>query len=498
MILENGNELVSGMTFTSFINVAKFLGLKDFYHSNYTRMYMKHYCEWHRDGDKGLIHIDKAFDEERIPLKNQPKGYLYEVGQVIESATGKFIIKDRYRGESKYSSCEHKNFVYIYKCECLVHKGFEFELYQNRVKQGIGCPLCGKKKIVPGISSLYDEHPEVLKYLVNPEEAKNLTSMTNKKVLCKCPFCGRERMIIVATLAKYGFSCPNCSDHISYPNKFVRNFLNQVGIEYESEKTFGWSDRRIYDEYISKLNMIIENHGIQHYEETSFTDIKYQKSNDEYKKSLALENGIEHYVVLDCRNSEMDFIKNSIMESELPRLLNFKQDDIDWDSCDIAASTNSELIKVCEEYNKNNNITKICEMLHHAPGTVRNYLLVGTKAGICDYEKNNKEKNGFSSLKQTYPIYCITDDIYFASRYECEDYYREQGIEKFSGYHLYRFINREKPYKDKLFKYVSRRDFNKKKDESLLDKSVIVYGDYYDERYLEKLDNINKEELNNG
>ena len=482
MVLQNGNELVRGMTFLTFKSVAEFLGLKDTNHCNLIKLYMKRYCVWHKDN--GIIYIDDVFDEEKISKKGNWKGYIYEIGQIIESKTGKFIIKDQYRKKEKFGNRDVM--INTYKCECLIHNDFQFELFQHRIKQGIGCPLCGHRKVIHGIASLYDEHKELLQYLVNPDDAKNITSMSSKKILCKCLFCGHEKMISVNNLVQHGFSCQFCSDHISYPNKFVRKFLDQLNIEYESEKIFQWSDKKVYDQYIPKLNMIIENHGIQHYEKTSFTDIEYQKSNDEYKMLLARQNGITNYIVIDCRISDMNYIKQSILNSELVTLLNFKKADVDWNTCDIFASTNSELIKVCEEYNKNNNITRVCEILHHSAETVRNYLLVGTKAGLCEYEKNNKEKNGFSLsyMMHSYPIYCITDDIYFATKRDCECYYKSNYISDFNGDSLYSYINKGKPYKNKYFKYISRIDFNNMKDESILNNSIIVYGNYYDARYL--------------
>ena len=45
--------------------------------------------------------------------------------------------------------------------------------------------------------------------------------------------------------------------------------------------------------------------------------LEEEQENDELKKSLAIKNGIKDYLVIDCRESEMEFIKSNILKSQL-------------------------------------------------------------------------------------------------------------------------------------------------------------------------------------
>ena len=47
---------------------------------------------------------------------------------------------------------------------------------------------------------------------------------------------------------------------------------------------------------------------------------------------LALRNGIDEYIIIDCRKSNLNWIKNNILDSSLVNI--FKLDDIDWELCD--------------------------------------------------------------------------------------------------------------------------------------------------------------------
>lgn len=481
--IEN-NPLEVGMTFSTYAEIGRFLGVKDLRHGNVIIASMKHYCKWHKE-ENGIIYIDEVFDEV-IPFRT--KGFRYEIGEIIEVNTGKYIIKNRYIGDDPVHKSRNNAKANIYKCECLID-GFEFELPETRIIFGLGCPICGNRKLIPGIRTLYDQHPEILKYLVNPEEAKEITPSSNKYVLCKCPECGHEKKIMVSNLVQHGFSCPICSDGVSYPNKFVREVLNQLNVDYEPEAGFEWSDGRRYDQYIQELNMIIENHGRQHYEEgferLGGRTLEEEQENDKYKYQLAFNNGIEKYIVLDCRKSDLDWIKKSILNSELVNIYNFKEDDIDWSKCHIIASTNSEIRKICEAYNSNKNITDLSENFKIDKHTISDYLQIGALCGYCEFEKNNNQKNGRALLWQANakPIYCVTDNIYFMTKKDCEEYYKLHG-ENINGKGLYKYINTNLFYKDRKFIYISKYEYNKVYDKN--DKNYLVVGDRFIDRYVKE------------
>ena len=466
------NLLQSGMIFKNSVEASKFLGYKNNTHTNQNLQRLSHYCEYIRN-EKNEIIVTKVFDEP-IPFKTLD--FRYSIGDIVNTKNSTFKILDRFR---KNDSKNHR--TKLYKCQCL-KDNYVFEIRESRItSMNIGCPICGGKKLIQGHTSLYDKYPELLIYLVNEEDAKSVTCGSNKKILCKCPTCSCLKEMSVHNLVNYGFSCPVCSDGISYPNKFMRKFLSQLDIDFISEKSFSWSDGRLYDIFIPSINIIIENHGIQHYSEINgiFNDLEYEKRNDKYKRNLALDNNIEHYIEIDCRKSDKDFIKNSIMNSQLPKLLNFCEKDIDWEECDLFSNT-PFLESICKTWNNNKNITDVCNELNLNCSTVRKYLQIGAKYGLCDYYNNiytsdNRKRSLDYHCK---PIYCEDLNIYFYSSVECHNYFKKDD-ETFNGKCLYQYINNNRPYHNKKFVYISKEKYNNQKEKSLVDDSIVVIGDYY-------------------
>jgi hypothetical protein len=61
-------------------------------------------------------------------------------------------------------------------------------------------------------------------------------------------------------------------------------------------------------------------HGGQHYKSgfnISNRSLNEEQKNDLIKEKLAKKNGILHYIVIDSRRSTVEYIKNSIINSEL-------------------------------------------------------------------------------------------------------------------------------------------------------------------------------------
>jgi predicted Zn-ribbon and HTH transcriptional regulator len=260
----------------------------------------------------------------------------------------------------------------------------------SRTGMNTGCSYCSGKE-VNETNSLWTTHPEIAKFLDDPERGNHISAGSNKKELFRCNQCGNAGLKVVANVVKLGYSCPKCGDGISYPEKFMTSILDQVNIYYEKQKTFKWSNKKIYDFYIPSLNCIIEVHGEQHYEskfdQIGGRSIKEEQENDSYKEKIALNNNISNYIVIDCRKSDLNFIKNNIIESEFSRLC--KLDNINWEKCDIFA-TNSLVKVVSDLWNGGIKSTaEIAKKVNLDKGTVYRYLMKGKKINWCNY--NPKE-----------------------------------------------------------------------------------------------------------
>lgn len=233
-------------------------------------------------------------------------------------------------------------------------------------------------------------HPELVKYLVNKEDAYKYSYGSNKNISMKCPDCGFKKEIAIPTLLKVGFGCNRCSDGVSYPQKFMFNILEQLNLIFLPElnkTTFKWCNGYKYDFYINKINGICEVHGIQHYEENRIwkLSLKEVKENDKLKEQLAKVNKINNYIVIDCRYSQLEWIKDNIMQSELPILLNFKEEDIDWLKAHEAGCSNN-IKMACVLWNNNKNINIIADKLKLNRATIIRYLKKGALLRWCDYD----------------------------------------------------------------------------------------------------------------
>lgn len=431
------------------------------------------YCTWHKNNKN--IFIDNVFSEALL----DKHAFKFEIGQTIESNTGKFIILNRYR--KIYKSYKDKHRYKTYLCKCLIDD-YEFELKETHISQGIGCPKCGGRKPILGHNTIYDLRKDLLKYIVNIEDAKTNSISSEKQILCKCPICDNEKYVRINNLSRSGFSCSYCSDNISYPNKFIRGLLNQLKINYVPEKRFNWSDGRVYDFFLVDYNCIIEAHGLQHYKDVTFTtrNLQEEQENDNYKKKMALDNSIQYYVVLDCRNSNLSFIKNSILSSDLFQILSVDCSKINWLDCDKYA-TRTMIFDICLEWTKNHNITELSNQFDLDPHTIISYLEKGSSFGLCNYSKGNREHmRDITRDVKSKPILCRELDILFYSRRECEKYFISHGDNKFRGQDLYQYINANKAYHGYMFEYIDKLTYNNIKTESLNNNSqYTVYGEYY-------------------
>lgn len=272
----------------------------------------------------------------------------------------------------------------------------------------VGCPYCSGVKVLKGFNDMWTTNPEIAVLLENPEDGYRYTAHSNQTLNWKCPDCNRifekcpNKML--ARLNK----CPYCPSGKSYGEKFLCSLLDQLCVPFEIHKRFEWSDNKEYDFYIPEVNCIVEIHGKQHYTKSDFSyiggrSLLEEMLNDEYKKELAFQNNILNYVTIDARRSTMEWIKNSIINSNLQQLLNFHYKEVNWHECNEYASSN-DVKAICEKYNELKDIDSVLQIFHCSRNTLRDKLKHGAINGWCDYDAlqslaNAHEKNGIRVVK---------------------------------------------------------------------------------------------------
>jgi len=284
------------------------------------------------------------------------------------------------------------------KWQCDKYNNHIWEARPHDILNGNGCPYCSNHKILAGFNDLWTTNPKVANLLVDKNVGYVISEFSHLKYDFECPNCHKIiKNKSVYKVSTCGLQCPNCSDGISYPEKFMSNMLSQLNIEYCHDCSLEWSDIKRYDFYIKSMSIIIECHGEQHYSNKTrwINNVEKQIDNDNYKKNLAMSNGIKHYIELDCRQSSCDYIKKSIVNSELNELFNLSI--IDWEKCDLE-SQNSNVIKVVNLWNNGiKSVSDISNVMKLHRQTITRYLKRMAKLGLCDYD--GKEQMRLSAAK---------------------------------------------------------------------------------------------------
>lgn len=329
-----------------------------------------------------------------VLINKMLRTHIYNVGDRVDNLLIMELLKHK-------SNVDKGDRAYKYKC---LIDGNVGEITEYDLKVGNRCPVCSGNLLMVGYNDFATAFPDMVKYLLYPNDAKLYTKRSNKKIKVKCPDCKHIKEVSVTNLASQGYSCIMCGDGISKPEKIMISLLKQLGITFQpqvSNKKLKWIKGKIrYDFYIPSLNMIIETHGIQHYEESPRgRTLKEEQENDRLKRELAIENGIEHYVELDCRKSDLEFIRYNILNSKLNELFDLTK--IDWLKCEEFALKN--IIKqVCDYWNNKEEweTTKdLAEKLGLNRTVATTYLNKGVKLGWCNYDP--KEENRKSALKSS-------------------------------------------------------------------------------------------------
>lgn len=316
------------------------------------------------------------------------------------------------------------------------HKcGFDFMTrpdFISTVSKGYGCPVCSNNynSIASRLNqkhiNLWQTDPDIAMYLKNKEDGYNITSGSNRFLEWVCPRCGHIQTRSVHTVKANGFICEMCTDGFSKPEKFMRSILIQLGIEFEMQKKFEWSGNKKYDFYFEGI--LCETHGLQHYEHCfryiGARTLEEEIQNDKYKEMIAKENGFndDTYIVIDCRKSEKDWIKRSILNSKLSKIYDLSK--INWDQCEKDCLS-SLILEICNLWNQGYSTTEIKRELHISKKStiVSKYLKICDSLGLCNY--NSKQSRINASVHK---VVCLNNKQVFNSIKDAEKYYNIRNV----------------------------------------------------------------------
>ena len=250
-----------------------------------------------------------------------------------------------------------------------------------------GCPYCGGRKILIGDNDMWTTRPDIAALLQDPEDGYRYTFGSNKSAWFVCPDCKTPSFKKIINVTNHGFGCQHCSDNISYPNKFSRALLDQLPIDkYDYEYQPEWAKPYYYDNHFcyNGVEYILEMDGYLHFNERTISrnTLKQIQEKDRIKDELAAQHNIR-MIRIECIKSDMDYIKEHILSSELNNV--FDLSNIDWELCDQKAQKNI-LKEACELYMSHTyTFSEIGGILHIHPTTVSKYLVKGAKFGWSNY-----------------------------------------------------------------------------------------------------------------
>ena len=390
--------------------------------------------------------------------------FKYEIGINLKDNKRDLVVTDR-----KYIKDNYGQNRKWYKYTCNKCGWTEGWVIESSLKGGTGCACCcnPSKILVPEINSIKAKTPWMIDLGVSEEDALTHTCGCNDKIEVTCPDCGKKKIMKISNLYKTKSIACTCGDGRSYPEKFMTNLLMQLGIDFETEYNPKWIKPKRYDFYIPEYNMIIETHGEQHYKQQGRgRNLETEQENDKLKKELALNNGIEHYIELDCFKSNMDYLKENILNSKLNKLFDLTQ--VDWLKCEKYALKN--IVKeVCNYWNNKQECETTADLekvFSLSRTSIIKYLHKGTKLGWCYYDPKEEKMKGSSKSGKSKgkPMEIFKNGIslgIFESCYELE----RQSEELFGVRLLQRSIylvcrGKQKIYRGFTFKYIENNSIS--------------------------------------
>ena len=407
-------------------------------------------------------------------LKTKSKEFKIEIGYNFKDDKRDLVIVDREYRVKQRKRCIENTKYYKYHCNKCNYEGWKLE---GSLISGGGCACCSGDVCVKGINDIATTDPWMCDYIVNEEDWYKYTSASDTDVSMSCPLCGSNKYYNINSLKKRKRLPCNCEDGVSYPEKFIKNIFNQLNVDHIwqiGKKYLKWCKNYYYDFYF-KLNseeFIIETHGGQHYKEN--TDFKMTleqvKENDKNKYKLAISNGIkpENYIVIDFRESTLEWAKEHILNSRLNELFNLSS--INWVQCEEYALKNI-VQEVCDYWNNNKtSLNQLSILFNLSEGTIRRYLNKGKELGYCDFITKFKQSD-----KQTLTVSNYWNSLSESDKNvkKLDEMSKELGLSKTQV--LYSL---NKGNKLGLCNYARGRNNNNGKRIIVIDKNGVVAGKY--------------------
>lgn len=383
----------------------------------------------------------------------------------------KLKIQNRHFADGKFSIIdEYVNSTTKINCKCYL--GHIWSVTPaHLLHDGCGCPYCYGNAIWRGFNDLWTVRSDVAKLLKNHNDGYKFGEHSNQKAEFICLKCNCVIIKSIDEVSRQGLSCSMCADGVSYPNKFARALLKQLSVEeFKCEYSPRWAHPYRYDNYFKYKGQpyILEMDGAFHFEEKAYSKLSLDEriQIDNIKTEMAAKQGII-VIRIDCRISNFDYIKTSILNSELNQL--FDLCSVDWDLCD-KISCNSLVKTACDLYMSGiYSTTTIGKMLCVSSKAVLEYLKRGVRIGWCNYTTEDAVRRRIKNIQK--PIVAINSNDKIVHMFDSVKICTDELSRLYNTSMRYECVLRacgnDRLYKGFRFKYINNTQQNDLKGEIL-------------------------------
>lgn len=349
----------------------------------------------------------------------------YNIGDI---ANNKYLVLNR---ERKIFYKKDKNPVRSYTLKCL-KDGHVFEIPEYMLrKQQEACPLCAGTILVVGVNDIATLKPELVKFLVDKDDAYKYRANTGELLNFKCDICNES---FQASPSEFPISLPcGCYSAQSYPNRFILELFRQIKHPFIPELRkchFDWCGKYRYDLYFEFDNdkYIIEMDGGQHKE-------PWRMAIDAEKDNLANQNGIE-VIRIDCdyksAKNRFRYIRDNVIQSKLSSILDLNI--VDWNLINVKILTINNIKEIWKLKKLGYTNRQISNILNISVSKVDKCVVHGCEVGELK-PFSMKDTNVYSKVMVVLDLATMTKKYYVGIK-DFYDNSLEYIGQKISGYYF--------------------------------------------------------------
>lgn len=331
------------------------------------------------------IDVDAFFSADLGAIT--PLNFKYAVKDEIETVLQTFVVDEVLDNQGITYNCRCTS------CKCISN------LTEQELFAKTPCKYCRGFKMLEGESDLGITHPEVAALLLDKQLAREVTKKTPLYTGWLCPTCGLEIFNKqIKSVAQNGLSCIYCAPSYSFGAKFIFACLWQLDLDVAYEYSPTWARGKRYDLYVASDKLIVEVHGMHHYQDV-YTSTSHEVTviSDTFKREIALGNDINNYIELDCRYSEHEWLEKQVRRSSLASLYDLSK--VDFRLC-LLFALGKVGERICHLWENGLSIAEITREVQEKRSYVRTAMVRGAAISLCSYTAEMGTQRGQDTQKK--------------------------------------------------------------------------------------------------